>query len=330
MKKILVTGGCGFVGRHLIQKLLTNDEYEIHCVDGIVTGTGSIDPKKGWLFINPFDFSNFYFYKQDCRDFFKSCSDTEFDYVFHLAAIVGGRLTIENNPLAVAEDLSIDSEFFGWATRVKPKKIVYFSSSAVYPVKFQTKDFYTLLKEDMVDFDNKNDIGLPDMTYGWAKLTGEYLAYLAHKRHGLNIVIYRPFSGYGIDQDDSYPFPSILKRVLKERNSPIIKVWGSGKQMRDFIHIDDCISGILLTMDKINNAKAINLSTAIYTSFIDFVKIAADICGFRCEVIGMDDKPEGVFARAGDTKKQKELGFTYTIELREGIRIALDYYSKNI
>jgi len=68
-----------------------------------------------------------------------------------------------------------------------------------------------LLKEDMISFEG--DIGMPDMTYGWAKLTNEYLAQLAYQKHGLKSVCYRPFSGYGEDQDDAYPFPSICRRV---------------------------------------------------------------------------------------------------------------------
>ncbi|MBN2544362.1 MAG: NAD(P)-dependent oxidoreductase [Spirochaetes bacterium] len=325
MRKILVTGGAGFVGRHLIQKLLKAGD-EVHCVDNIAFLTGGIDPKHGWSLFNPLDFKNFHFYKKDCREFFKSSSDTDFDYAFHLAAMVGGRLIIENNPLAVADDLSIDAEYWQWAAKVKPKKNVVFSSSAAYPVNLQTRDNYTLLKEDMISFDNK--IGIPDMTYGWAKLTNEYLALLAYKKHNLKSVVYRPFSGYGLDQDDNYPFPGICKRILKNKGKSVIEVWGSGKQMRDFIHIDDCIEGILKTMDRIDDASAINLSTGIYTSFIDFAKTAVDLCGFKAEVRGMSDMPEGVFARGGDTEKQKKLGFQYTTDFRTGIKKALDYYNK--
>ncbi len=94
----------------------------------------------------------------------------------------------------------------------KPAKTLCFSSSAAYPIKYQREGDYVLLREDMIGFDD--DIGMPDMSYGWAKLTCEYLARLAYEKHGLKSVCYRPFSGYGEDQDDSYPFPSICKRAL--------------------------------------------------------------------------------------------------------------------
>ena len=110
----------------------------------------------------------------------------------------------------------------------KPAKTLCFSSSAAYPIKFQRENDYVLLHEDMIDFED--DIGMPDMSYGWAKLTCEYLARLAYEKHGLKSVCYRPFSGYGEDQDDSYPFPSICKRALAKRGSKVLDVWGAASR----------------------------------------------------------------------------------------------------
>jgi GDP-L-fucose synthase len=98
--------------------------------------------------------------------------------------------------------------------------------------------------------------------------------------------------------------------------------------MRDFIHIEDCVDGVLKTMDLIDDGDAINLSTGIYTSFKQFARIAAEECGYAPEVRGLSDKPAGVFARGGDTKKQAELGFRYTVDFRQGIRQALDFYRR--
>ena len=324
MKKILITGGAGFVGRHFCKYFLENGDKVI-AVDNLSAFTGCLNPEDGWVSYKPFDFKNFIFYKNDCRDWFKENYDNDFDIVLHLAAMVGGREMIENNPLAVADDLSIDSEFWQWATRTKPKKIICFSSSACYPIKYQSKSQYVFLKEDMIDFND--DIGVPDLTYGWAKLTCEYLARIAHAKHNLNVVCYRPFSGYGSDQDINYPFPSICKRVLENKGKKNISVWGTGDQMRDFIHISDCVKGVITTMDKIVDGSAINLSTGKLTSFKQFVKIASNIIGFNPIVFGTSDKPEGVFARGGDTSLQADLGFNYSISFEEGIKNALETYS---
>jgi nucleoside-diphosphate-sugar epimerase len=173
MRKILITGGAGFVGRHFVLHFLAQGD-EVHCVDNLVPLTGAIDPKDGWPQFNPFDFKNFHYYNKDCRSYFRTVKDTDFDYALHLAAMVGGREMIDFNPLAVAEDLSIDSEYWSWAKISRPAKTICFSSSAAYPIKFQRREQYVLLKEEMIDF--SEDIGMPDMSYGWAKLTHEYLA----------------------------------------------------------------------------------------------------------------------------------------------------------
>jgi GDP-L-fucose synthase len=193
-------------------------------------------------------------------------------------------------------------------------------------VHLQRPEHYVLLKEDMIAFEG--NIGMPDMTYGWAKLTCEYLAQLAYQKHGLKSVCYRPFSGYGEDQDDAYPFPSICKRVLANQGATKLQVWGSGRQMRDFIHIEDCVDGILHTMDQIDDGGAVNLSTGLFTSFIDFARQAAKIAGYSPDVTGMSERPEGVFARGGDTTLQRRLGFTAKIDFATGIERALQYYSQ--
>jgi nucleoside-diphosphate-sugar epimerase len=326
-KKILITGAAGFVGRRLVKFMLEKD-YEVVAVDSIAPLTGGIDPNHGWPLYDPKDYKNFTFHKIDCRDWFIKNLDQKFDYVFHLAAMVGGREIIENNPLIVAEDLSIDSHFWQWCSKSKPEKVVSFSSSACYPIELQRYDNNRLLKEEDISFEK--NIGMPDMTYGWAKLTCEYLGQIAFQKYGIKSICYRPFSGYGEDQDLNYPFPSICKRILKNKNSKLINVWGSGNQSRDFIYIDDCIEGVLKTMDKINDGSAVNLSTGKLTSFIEFAQKTCDILGFSPKVEGTESKPEGVFARGGDVTKQKKLGFEYSTELNDGIKKALIFFEKKL
>lgn len=323
-KRVLVTGGAGFVGRHFIKRFL-DQRWDVVCVDNIQPLTGGLSPET-WPLYDPRDYKNFLFHNQDCRVFFKENETSQFDYVFHLAAMVGGREMIEFNPLAVAEDLSIDAEFWNWAKRARPEKTICFSSSAAYPIKHQRADDYILLREDMISF--SDDIGMPDMSYGWAKLTHEYIGKLAYERHGIRSVTYRPFSGYGEDQDLAYPFPSICKRVIEHSGAKEISVWGTGDQMRDFIHIDDCVDGVFKTMDLIDNGDAVNLSTGIFTSFKEFASMAAKIVGYDPVITGTSNRPEGVFARGGDTTKQSQLGFKYALSFRDGIEKAIHYFDR--
>jgi len=321
VRRVLITGGAGFVGRHFVRHFLEAGD-DVVVVDPIATATGGIDPSAGWPLFDPREFTSFHFVPQDCREWFRVHPHEPFDLVLHLAAMVGGRLMIEHNPLAIADDLSIDAEYWQWAATAQPTKTICFSSSAAYPIKLQREEGFVLLSEEMIDFGD--DIGMPDMSYGWAKLTCEYLARLAYERHGLASVCYRPFSGYGVDQDDSYPFPSICKRALAGSPTEPLIVWGSGRQMRDFVHIDDCVRGVITTMDAVNDAAAINLSTGVLTSFLEFAALAVRTCGYETAVHGRDDRPVGVFARGGDTTKQAELGFEAAISFADGIASAIE------
>lgn len=325
MTKVLVTGGAGFVGRNLTKRLL-DKKWNVVVVDSIAKNTGAIPPDKGWPIFDPRDYINFSYINQDCRDYFRENTGEEFDYIFHLAAVVGGRLTLENNQLAVATNLAIDSDMWSWAVQSRVGKVVNFSSSAAYPINLQVlSDKMVLLKENMITFEST--IGMPDLTYGWAKLTSEYLGKNAWAKYGVKSISYRPFSGYGLDQDLSYPFPSICKRALENIGSKTFKVWGSGMQARDFIHIDDCINGILTTMDNIDDGDALNLSTGKPTSFFEFARIATAALGYNPEIVGDLEMPAGVGSRVGDTEKQIKMGIRTQIDFEIGIKLALEHYS---
>ncbi|KPJ56228.1 hypothetical protein AMJ49_05360 [Parcubacteria bacterium DG_74_2] len=318
-KKILITGGCGFVGRHLTKRLSVDPNNEITIVDNLSTGLKLED----WPEHLKCSVARMIY--DDCVNFFEESTE-KFDVVFHLAAIVEGRMTIENDPLKVAKDLIIDSAMFRWVVKTKPKKIVYFSSSAVYPIKYQERKYNIPLPESLIDF-KKNKIDLPDMCYGWAKLVGEYLSYLAVNKYGLKVAVYRPFSGYGEDQDLNYPFPAIMKRIVKKEFP--IKVWGDGRQSRDFIYIEDCISAILETYERINDASPLNLGTGIKTSFRDLIRLSCKLNNVPYKIKTLLEKPVGVYARYCDIRKQRYFGLKPKYSLEEGIAIVSNYIKKN-
>jgi nucleoside-diphosphate-sugar epimerase len=285
--KILITGNEGFVGRHL-HKYYSEKDAEFTL----------IDLKSG----------------MDARTFFKE-NNTQFDMVFHCAALVGGRLFIESAPLSVALDLSIDAEFFNWAIRTKPKAVAYFSSSAAYPIELQTYLSGHKLKESDIDL---NNIKNPDYSYGWAKLTGEYLANFALE-HDLNVKVFRPFSGYGSDQDLTYPFPSfILRGKLKENP---FQIWGNGEQVRDWIHIDDIVSAIDEAF-KQDVPGPINLGMGRATSFIELAGLVQKEAGYEAPLQFQSNMPSGVMYRVSDNSKLLSF-YTPKITLEEGIARAL-------
>lgn len=240
-----------------------------------------------------------------------------FSDVFHFAAIVGGRLKIEGDPMAVALDLSIDAEFFYWICQHKPDRVLYPSSSAAYPINLQSPTGAIALSEGDIDF-NKN-LGVPDMTYGWSKLTGEFLAQIAARNYGVSVVCIRPFSGYGEDQDLSYPVPAIAARAAKKENP--FEVWGSGKQGRDFVHIDDVLDLIFILMDNVSDGSAYNIGSGKLTSFLELIGLFTRFAGYSPDIKPLLDKPVGVHSRYCDMSLVEErFGWKTRISLEEGMR----------
>ena len=281
--KILITGHKGFVGKYFVRK------YQDHDITGV-------DLKDG----------------NDCRDLFRN-SDTKFDMVIHLAAIVGGRATIEGAPLSVAADLSIDAEMCQWALRTRPGRVIYFSSSAAYPVALQTQP-YQLVESDI----DLARIQNPDMTYGWAKLTGEYcLQFL--EAEGIRTHVFRPFSGFGTDQDLDYPFPSYIKRG-RDRSNPF-EIWGDGQQVRDFIHISDVVDAVDAAIQQ-DITGPTNLGLGRATSFNELCQLVCDQVGYSPEVKHIINAPKGVDYRCSNNSKMLSF-YTPKITLEQGIDMAL-------
>ncbi len=340
MKFHIVSGGCGFVGRNMVKRLFSTTQDVIIFVDDLSVGW---DPEQ-WLSEPKTSSSgNIFTYGEDARlifikddirevlraslndplDYFSKLLNIEFSSLgkfFHFAAIVGGRAMIDGDPIKVALDLAIDSEFFYWISRNKPDNVLYPSSSAAYPIDLQTdKDAIALSESDI----NFAKMGQPDMTYGWTKLTGEFLSKIIAEHYGVKIVCIRPFSGYGEDQDLSYPVPAIAARAAKKENP--FEVWGSGKQGRDFVHIDDVLDCTLLAMEKIHDGSAINIGQGRLTSFLELIDIFTDFAGYKPTIKPLLDKPVGVHSRYCNMDYVKErLGWEPKISIRDGMRRVYD------
>ncbi len=334
MKFHLISGGCGFVGKNMVRRIYETTNDAVVFVDNLLVGKHPTEwlaqPKvKDIKDMEVFgEDQRLFFLKEDFRDFLREMianpnyvqdkyglSFDKFSDVFHFAAIVGGRAMIDGDPMVVALDLAIDAEFFFWICRYLPERVLYPSSSAAYPVSKQTESDAIALSESDIDF---NNMGQPDMTYGWSKLTGEYLAKIAAEYYGVKVTCIRPFSGYGEDQDLTYPIPAIALRVAR-REDPM-EVWGTGKQGRDFVHIDDVLDCIFAAMDKIHDGTAINIGMGRLTSFLEIIDVLTDIAGYKPEIKTLLDKPVGVHSRYCNMDFVKErLGWEAKISMEEGM-----------
>jgi nucleoside-diphosphate-sugar epimerase len=332
MKTHLITGACGFVGRNMVKRLLATTNDRVVGIDNLVVGKHpdtwlNFEKKRQGENFCIYD-ERFLFIQEDARLTIQSLqaderlfentyqfAATRIADVFHFAAIVGGRAMIDGDPLAVALDLAIDAELFYWACRYKPERLLYPSSSAAYPIDLQSESNTIQLRESDIDFKR---MGQPDMTYGWTKLTGEFLAKIAASHYGIRVTCIRPFSGYGEDQDLTYPVPAIAARAAK-KESPF-QVWGTGYQGRDFVHIDDVLDCILLAMDHIHDGTAINIGTGKLTSFRELIAVFCSFAGYDPPIEALVDKPVGVHSRYCNMDfVEEKLGWKAKISLEEGM-----------
>jgi nucleoside-diphosphate-sugar epimerase len=295
--RALVTGSVGFVGSHMAKELLS----------------------RGWD-VKPRDIRSGY----DALDVFRF-DESVYDLVVHAAASAPHRAAIDGEPMHFARNLMLDSAMFEWAVRTGQRRVLYLSSSAAYPVDLQDGKPGSRLWEGDLDLDGcvQLDDGwyqmTPDAAYGWTKLTGERLVDAA-RTAGLPVTVVRPFSGYGEDQSEDFPFRAIVERA-RRREDPFV-VWGSGDQVRDWIHIDDVVNGALAVVESGTEAP-VNLCTGVGTSMLDLARACCAAVGYSPRFTPLPDKPAGVAYRVGDPTRFFEY-WTPKVTLEEGVHRALN------
>lgn len=290
--RVLLTGASGFVGRHLHQALRDRGD-DVLAID-----------------LNPTPIV----YSGDALDFFRT-DDTRYDLAIHGAAVVGGRASIDGSPLGVATNLALDAWYMRWLVRTGTPRAVFFSSSAAYPVALQQPGPVRRLVETDIDYEQP---GRPDATYGLVKLAGEQLAQYA-EAEGCRVHVLRPFSGYGADQDEAYPFPAFIRRA-RERQDPF-EIWGDGSSTRDWVHIDDLIGATLAAVDQ-DAVGPLNIGWGRATSFDELAGLVTAEAGYRPELKHLPTAPQGVHHRVCDPKRMLDV-YQPRVTLEEGIRRAL-------
>lgn len=273
-RSALVTGSAGFVGRHMTRHLNASG-WDVRGIDilGILNAG-----------------------MNDALDHFMS-EDVVFDLVVHAAAAGPNRKAIDTRAGNFPYNVLLDSAMFEWAIRTKQRHVVYFSSAAAYPIKYQ-RDPYTpfFLSEDLIKLNSADE---PDSVYGWTKLTGERMA-VATRRCGVPVTVVRPFSGYGTDQSKDFPFRAFIDRALS--HSDPFTVWGSVDQARDWIHIDDIVRGVmtLVEQDAQSQHHAVNLCTGESTTMGDLVRLICGAVWYSPNISVDESAPTGVMNRVGD------------------------------
>ncbi len=314
-KKVLITGGAGFIGSHLVEKLVKR-KAKVSVLDNLVSG--SLDNLKSVE-------KQIKFIKGDCANLEvaqKTCRRQ--DVVMNLAARVGG---IEYNRTHHAtmfkDNLPIEATMIEAARLERVERFLVVSSACVYP---HDCSIPTPESEGFLDEPEPTNGG-----YGWAKRMGEKLGEYYAKEFGMKVGIVRPYNCYGprdhFEPDKSHVIPALIKRVFDGENP--VKVWGSGSQTRAFLYVEDLAEGMILAIEKYTKPDPINLGTDEEISIKDLIKKIIEISKKSVKVEFDTTKPDGSPRRNSNNKKAVEkIGFKPTIKLNEGLRKTINWYKE--
>lgn len=306
-KKVLVTGGAGFIGSYL-SELLVEEGAQLTVADNLIRGTkdriDSILNKINLKTLNLFDY----------RNCLKACQDQE--VVLNLAAKVTG---IEYNRFNMADmfesNLKLQMNVLHAAHECGVKRFLQVSTACIYPhdAKVPTPE-------------SEGGRGSPEPTnegYGWAKRMGEKLALYYAREKGMGIAIARPFNAYGprdhYDEATSHVVPALIKRVL-DGDDPVT-VWGTGNQSRVFVHAKDFARGLMLVAEKAPAGVPINVGHDKEVTIKELFELICKVIGKSPKPRFDISKPDGYPRRAADTTLLRSTtGFVPSISLEDGIR----------
>mgnify|MGYP001265657016 CR=1 FL=1 len=306
-KKILIAGGGGFIGGHLVNFYLKKG-FKIYSVD--------IKKKKDWFQLNP-KVTNIV---ADCRDPVVCDKITKnVDYVFNLACDMGGMGFIENNKALCMLSAVININLLKSSQKNKIKKYFYSSSACIYP-SFKQKNFIKprLKESDAYPAD-------PEDGYGWEKLFNERMCRHFQEDFGLEVRVARYhniYGEYGSWRGGREKVPAALARKFVEgikNNKKSIEIWGNGKQIRSFLYIDDCIKATDLLF-KSKYRHPINIGSDKHVTINKLVKILEKISGKKFKRKYDISKPQGVKSRSSDnTLIRKILHWSPQVKIEDGM-----------
>ena len=304
MKKILVTGGAGFIGSYLAEELLKEKDTEVVVVDNLITGHLLKLPKPG---------PNFRFIKADVNnrsEISEIMMSYRFDYVFHYAALVGVEMTIKN-PVAVLNDLSGLKNIVELSKNTGVKRIFYSSSSEIYgePVEFPQHEDTTPLNSRL--------------PYAIVKNAGEAFLKSYNREFGLEYTIFRFFNTYGDRQSRHFVISRFIALALSGQD---ITIYGDGKQTRTFCYIDDNITATLNAFHKnLDINEVVNIGDDKETTINELAAIIKKLTGSRSKIVHTSPLPEGdMHGRRPDISKMNILLARPRVTLEEGIKKVLD------
>ena len=300
MRTILITGGAGFIGSCMAEKLIADKDNFIVIVDDLSTGDlkklPSL-PKNNWCFIKC-NVNNY-------RDIAEIMLSYRFDYVFHYAALVGVKRTQEN-PVKVLDDIHGIENILNLSKNSGVKRILFSSSSEIYgePVELPQNEYTTPLNSRI--------------PYAIVKNVAEAYLKSYKKEFGIEYTIFRFFNTYGPKQSRDFVMSRFISLALKNQN---ITIYGDGKQTRTFCYIEDNIDACFNAFQNnlfINDV--VNVGGEIEISILDLANKIIEITGSSSKITHLPQLKEGdMTRRLPDIDKMKKLLKREPIQLEDGI-----------
>jgi len=300
-KRVLVTGGSGFVGSNLIPFL-----------------------KKAGAVVSAPDRAEYDLMRQ--LDVVRMFEDLRPEIVFHLAAYVGGILANRDKPADFCyRNLFLGAEVIHQAQQTGVKKYITLMGGCSYPAHAPSP-----IEEIQLWQGYPQSESAP---YSLAKAMAQELAKAYRRQYGLNAIVLVPGNIYGphdnFDLQGSHVIPALIRKYIeaKERGDAEVVAWGSGKPLRDFIYIGDVCEAILLAAQTYDGSDLINISSGQRTSIRELVDLVAELTGFQGRVVWDTTKPDGQMDKGFAVERMKKiLGFTPRITLRGGLQKTIDWF----
>jgi UDP-glucose 4-epimerase len=299
MRKILVTGGCGNIGSALVEKLLENEDNIVVIADNL--STGRYFPQYGgrWNFVGC-DINNLRAVENNLM-----CGNT-YDYIFHLAAVVGVKRTQEH-PIDVLRDIDGFKNIFYLAGNNGAKRIFFTSSSEVYgePVEIPQHEENTPL-----------NARLP---YAIVKNVGESFCKSYQQEYGLDYTIFRLFNTYGPNQSTDFVVPRFIAAA---KNNEDITIYGDGSQTRTFTYVDDTIDTFVKCLDEnLGINETINVGSEHMITVLQLAQIVVDLTNSKSKIVFLPPLKAGdMTRRQPDNTKMKQILGRELLPLMEGIK----------
>ena len=303
--RIVVTGGAGFLGSFLIEKLTARGYANI-----IVTRRREYDLTRE-------------------TDVQRMYNDLRPDVVMHLAAEVGGIGANRENPgRFFYANMAMGLHLIEGARRHGLKKFVQVGTICAYPkmtpVPFCESELWN---------------GYPEETnapYGVAKKALLVMCQAYRQQYGLNAVYLLPVNLYGprdnFDLGSSHVIPALVRKCVeaRERNQPAIIAWGTGSASREFLYVEDCAEALALSMEKYDSPEPMNLGSGREISIRNLTELVARLSGFKGNIVWDPNKPDGQPRRCLDVSRAKEsLGFSAQTSLEDGLARTIEWFEKS-